>query len=144
MRIYLDTNIYFRPLDDRTQSRIALEAEASLIILETLEQGKLATYGSDILIYELEQANQLKKSYILPFTKFWKSQIQLSDIIIKEAKLFQKKYKLKSRDALHLAFGISSRSKYLLTCDDEFIAKAKEFAKIRVTNPIDFVREEKL
>jgi len=141
MKIYLDTNIYCRPLDDCTQSRIALEAEACLIILQLIESNKLKTLGSDILLYELLQTDKIKQSYVMQFAKFWQSQVHFSNKIVRDAEIIQNKLKLKSRDALHFVSAISDGSQYILTCDDEFIAKTKKFGKIKVVNPIDFVKE---
>lgn len=141
MKIYLDTNIYFRSLDDKRQTRIALEAEASLVILELVINGRLTICGSDILMYEINQANQLKQSYIMPFTKYWQSQIHLSTKIITDAELIQRAFRLKGRDALHLTFAAMTKSKFLLTCDDEFIVKTRKYVKIKVINPLDFIKE---
>ena len=141
MKIYLDTNIYCRPLDDQNQSRIALEAKACIMVLGTIEKGDLLSFGSDILLFELSQTNKIKQSYIMPFTKFWKSRIRLSNKIVREAEIIQNQLKLKSRDSLHLAFAISAKSAYLLTCDDEFLAKTKKYAKIKVINPLDFIKD---
>ena len=77
----------------------------------------------------------------MPFTKFWQSQIHFSDRIVQEAEIIQKKLKLKNRDSLHLASAISAKSQYLLTCDNEFLAKTRGFAKIKVMNPTDFTKE---
>ncbi len=56
----------------------------------------------------------------------------------------------KDKDALHLASAIYGGCKYFITCDDKFIRtvernrKAMEdiIGKIRLYNPIDFLRRE--
>ena len=55
MWVYLDTNIFGRPFDDRSQFRIALEAEACLLILELVKQKKVNCFGSDILRLEISR-----------------------------------------------------------------------------------------
>lgn len=55
MRIYLDTCSINRPLDDKSQVRIALEAEAILTILSACDMGAHTLVTSDILVYEVER-----------------------------------------------------------------------------------------
>lgn len=144
MKIYLDTNIYCRPLDDRMQPRIYLEAEACLFILGKIENQEIKTFGSDILLYELGQADKIKQSYILPFVRFWQSNITLSDEIVRKARNIQKKYHIGSRDAIHLVSAMEAGCRYFLTCDDQLISKCEKFTKIKIINPVDFIKEEKL
>jgi len=66
MIVYLDTNVYCRPLDDRSQPRINLEAEASLNILKAIETGSIKSITSDILKLEVYHADPIKKIYIIP------------------------------------------------------------------------------
>ena len=40
MRIYLDVSCLNRPFDDQTQSRIRLESEAVILILEGIDAGR--------------------------------------------------------------------------------------------------------
>jgi len=49
MRIYLDACSLQRPLDDRTQPRINVEAEAILTILNLVESGDLELLSSEAL-----------------------------------------------------------------------------------------------
>jgi hypothetical protein len=55
MKIYLDTCSLHRPLDSKTQIRIALESEAILGILTLCESGSLELVSSEVLIFEVEQ-----------------------------------------------------------------------------------------
>jgi len=51
MRVYLDACSLQRPLDDRSQPRINIEAEAVLTILRLVESGDLELLSSDALIF---------------------------------------------------------------------------------------------
>ena len=53
MRIYLDTCCLQRPLDDQTQPRIKIEAEAVLAILASVQAGDCSLLNSEALEYEL-------------------------------------------------------------------------------------------
>jgi hypothetical protein len=53
MRIYLDCCSLQRPFDDRSQPRIAVEAEAILVILALCESERLNLISSDALLFEI-------------------------------------------------------------------------------------------
>ena len=52
MKIYFDTCSLQRPLDSKTQTRIALEAEAVLGVLSLCEAGEIDLVSSDVLLFE--------------------------------------------------------------------------------------------
>ena len=58
MMVYLDGCCWNRPFDDQSQSRVRLEAEAVLSILELADARKLEVAGSDIVDDELSQMQQ--------------------------------------------------------------------------------------
>ena len=62
MKIYLDTCIYCRPFDDQSQDRIKKETEAFAELLEIAEMGKIILVSSDVLIDELEEIVDPRKS----------------------------------------------------------------------------------
>jgi len=53
MLIYLDTCCLQRPLDDRSQPRINIEAEAILTILGIIENNRITLVSSEVLEYEI-------------------------------------------------------------------------------------------
>src|ERR1700731_3821557 len=55
MGIYLDACSLQRPLDDRSQPRINVEAEAVLAILELVESGHLELLSSEALVFEVDR-----------------------------------------------------------------------------------------
>ena len=54
-KIYIDVCCWNRPLDDQTQTRVHLEAEAVLAILSEIERGGLQLLHSEVV--ELEISN---------------------------------------------------------------------------------------
>lgn len=50
--IYLDTNVYCRPLDDQSNSRIHQEAQAFLQIVDKAERGRIEIVSSDYVKFE--------------------------------------------------------------------------------------------
>ena len=55
MKVYLDMCSIQRPLDTKTQPRIAVEAEAILGVLTLCEAGQVELMTSDTLVFELER-----------------------------------------------------------------------------------------
>ena len=53
MKIYLDACSLQRPLDNKTQIRVALEAEAVLGVLALCEAGDLDLISSEVLAFEV-------------------------------------------------------------------------------------------
>ncbi len=141
MIVYLDTNIYCRPLDDRSQPRINLEAEACLSILKTIEAGKIKSATSDILKFEIYHADPVKQLYTTPFLSFASKHIEENEELKNTAQTLQRKYRLKSRDALHLASAIKVKAEFFITCDDELIKKTKMIKEIKILSPIEYSKE---
>ena len=59
--IYLDTCSIQRPLDDKSQPRIYLEAEAILAVLKLVESKELELLSSDVLRFEVSQISNLNR-----------------------------------------------------------------------------------
>ena len=66
MKIYLDMCSIQRPLDTKSQPRIAVEAEAILGVLVLCEAGQVELMASDALGFELERnPHPVRKEYAL-------------------------------------------------------------------------------
>ena len=61
MKIYLDTCSIQRPLDNKTQMRIILEADAILGILSFCEGGEVELVSSDFLRFEIERTPNITR-----------------------------------------------------------------------------------
>lgn len=65
MKIYLDNCCLQRPLDDKSQLRIQLEAEAILAILSFCENQEIELVSSDVLEFEKDKNPHLqRKAYV--------------------------------------------------------------------------------
>ena len=143
MRIYLDCCSLQRPFDDKSQPRIAVEAEAVLVILSLCETDHLTLISSDALLFEIGRTpDQNRKEDALAILKIAKESIELSQEIETLARNFEASG-LKPLDALHLAFASVSKVDYFCTCDDKFLKKAKSFERLntKVVFPIELVME---
>jgi len=143
MKIYLDTCSLHRPLDDKTQPRIALEAEAILAILALWEAGKLDVVSSEVLMFELDRnPHPQRKAFVSEILTRAALTIELTDGIAERAYELEKRG-FKALDALHLASAEKSGLDYFCTCDDRLLKKARGQSDLAVTtvSPLDRAQE---
>ena len=142
MKIYLDNCCFNRPFDDQKQLRIKLETEAKLDIQERIVQGKVELAWSYILDFGNE-ANPFEQRKLA--IKDWKVHACVDADETKEilgtAERFER-MGVRSKDALHLACAVAMKCEYFLTTDDQLVKKASGVTKIKVTDPVSFIREE--
>ena len=63
-------------------------------------------------------------------------------VIYRLAQSFQRKARLSSKDAVHLACAAQAPSDYFLTCDDELIKRAQRLSlEMKAMNPVEYIRE---
>lgn len=124
MKIYFDTCVYCRPFDEQSQERIEKETEAFAKILKLAELGKVTIVSSDVLIDELEEIVDPRKSIeVREFITICEEYVVLSEEIIKLAKGIEDKCGITGADALHIAS--SAETKYFITCDDFILLNEK-------------------
>lgn len=141
--MYLDTCSLNRPLDDKTQPRIALEAEAILAVLTLCENGTLSLVSSDILQYEVGRNPHLqRKAYVLEVIARASITVALRDTIEQRAKELERRG-FKALDALHLASAEVEHVDYFCTCDDQLLKRAKLQKDMMVTivSPLELAQE---
>src|SRR5437879_5965808 len=101
MLLYLDMCSLQRPLDDKTQLRVALEAEAVLGILAMCQSGEAQMLSSDALEYEAARnPHPLRKAHTEAVLARAVQIIRLSDEIEQRAQAYNRAG-LKPLDALH-------------------------------------------
>ena len=80
--VYLDACSLQRPLDDRAQPRVNLEAEAVLTILGLIESGDLKLISSDVLEFEVNRnPDSERRGAAKEILKLASEAIQLEDDI---------------------------------------------------------------
>lgn len=141
--IYLDTCSIQRPLDNKSQLRIALEAEAVLGILSLVEAGKANLISSEILLFEINRnSNQIRKEYALEVAAKAKETVSMNPKIEKRSRELVD-LGIHFLDAVHLASAESAHVDYFCTCDDDFLKKAGKISslKIKVVSPLELAEE---
>jgi predicted nucleic acid-binding protein len=143
MKVYLDMCSIQRPLDTKTQPRIAVEAEAILGLLTLCEAGQVELMTSDTLVFELERnPHPVRKEYALKVLTMATVFIHTDDAIQERARAFQAAG-IKPVDALHLASAVGAKAEYFCTCDDRFLkrAKAVDTGQTKVVSPLELIME---
>ncbi len=141
MKIYLDNCCFNRPFDDQTQIRIRLEAEAKLSIQNDIRNGNIQLVWSYILDYEnnknpfLERRIQIAAWHVYAIENV----VENKNVLNVARKLHE--LVIHKMDALHIACAIHAQADYFLTTDDRLLKKAALIQDIRITDPIDFIKE---
>ncbi len=143
MRIYLDVCSLQRPLDDRSQPRVNIEAEAVLTILELVESGHLELLSSEALQFEVDQTPDAdRKASVREILELASHTILLVDEIEAHAESLIKAG-IKPMDALHLASASRAQADYFCTCDDRLLKKCQKLTTIAVAvvSPLQLAAE---
>jgi len=130
-------------MDDKTQLRVALEAEAVLGILLGCESGRVKLVSSDVLLAEINRnPHPHKRACVSSLLTSSTETIALSDAIEARALVLEARG-FKGFDALHIATAEAGHVEYFCTCDDRLIKKAKAQPDVvtKVVSPLELVKE---
>jgi len=143
MKLYLDVCCLNRPFDDQSQTRVRLEAEAVLSILETAQSDQIEILGSDIIDDELSQMpDDERREKVELLLTLASSQISLTSAIEQRATELQK-WNITPLDALHLASAESAQADHFLTTDDNLLRRAKHAGvKVKIENPANWLIQQ--
>ena len=141
MRVYLDNCCYNRPFDEQGQLRVRLETEAKLEIQSQMRLGILEYVWSDMLTGEVMDSSFAdQREQILPWRFGATENVHITEEIEEQAEGYMR-LGLKSADAIHLACAVASGCDWFFTVDRGILKKIDRIGKMRVANPIDFVKE---
>lgn len=143
MTIYLDACSMQRPLDDRGQLRIRLEAEAILSVLDLVEASAITLITSDAAQFETDRnPYPTRQQFAREVMAEASAHIALSEVIERQARMFNQNG-IHPLDALHLASAIDAGVDYFCTCDDAFLTKAKrqETGATTIVDPIELAEQ---
>lgn len=139
-RIYLDTSIYNRPFDDRTQPKIFLETQAVILILQMVEAKLIELVSSSVLEYENSRnPYAIKQRFMNQYLQMAIMRQQVNEPIRQRAEQLEQQG-IKPIDALHVACAEAANSDYFITCDKRLINRCQELAIVTL-NPVDFIVE---
>ena len=142
MKIYLDVCCLNRPFDDQSQTRIRLEAEAVLLILERLQSEEWEWLSSEVVDDEISQTRDVnRRKRVQNLVLHASGSLILTE---KEATrgLELAKMGFGNMDALHLACAESGHVDVFLTTDDKLIRRATRLSQelqVLVANPLHWL-----
>jgi predicted nucleic acid-binding protein len=141
MTVYLDTCSIQRPFDDQSQTRIVLEAEAVLGIIDRVESGEVELLGSEILQLETEEnPNPVGRRFALDVLGLASRQVVVDDEIESVARAYET-LGIQAYDALHLASAVEGGADVFCTTDDA-LYRAGQTAETKgtlVLTPVELI-----
>jgi len=150
-RIYLDTNVYCRPLDDQSDVRIRRETAAFLEIAERASHDGIQILSSDYVRFEIEQIQDLlKRRDVRGFERTLSvTSIKTNHLLRSLARDVTARCGVNALDALHISAACFGEAQFLVTCDDEVLGKrgwieelvAQRGYRLKVRNPIEYLQE---
>jgi hypothetical protein len=139
LRLYLDNCCFNRPFDDQNQLKIKLETEAKLFIQQGILTGKFDLVWSYILEFENNQNRFDDKRSVI---QDWKNIAKIHCIENNEILEFAEGLRalnIRTKDALHIACSVYSKSDYLITVDKQLYNL--RLREINIINPLTFINE---
>jgi len=145
MKLYFDVCCLNRPFDDQTQSRIRMESEAVLLILDRVERGECEMVGSDVANFEIRRIpDPVRRRRVEILFGASAQRVALDDAIVERAAVIER-LGIGGLDALHVACAERGAVDVMLTTDDRLLRAAARGADglgVRVENPVQFLVEE--
>jgi predicted nucleic acid-binding protein len=132
-----------RPLDTKTQPRVAVEAEAILALLTLCEAAQVDLTSSDTLLFELgRNPHAVRKEYALKVLAKATVFVRTDNEVVERSRRFHAEG-MKPLDALHLASAVIAKADYFCTCDDRFLRRAKSMdtEQTKVVSPLELITE---
>ena len=132
-----------RPLDTKSQLRIALEAEAIVNVISLVEAGEIELVFSEAHTFETERnPHPIRKQYAVELAAKATRHMQADDAVSSRTDELTREG-IKPLDALHLASAIEADVHYFCTCDDRLYRKAKrsDTRSTKVVTPLELIEE---
>ena len=139
MRLYLDLCAIQRPLDDQSQLRIRLEAEAVLGIFAASSAGDVSLLASDVHYIETRRnPHPNRRDFVLEVLALATDVLPVSEAVAERARAFSRQ-RITGPDALHLAVAVEAGADYFCTTDDVLLRRAAkvETGVVSVVTPLE-------
>lgn len=141
MRVYFDICAIQRPLDDDSQLRVRLEAEAVVALIELCQTGRLELISS--AAHEIENRQnpfperQAYTSEVLSLTRYRVP----SDSRVVELAATYIQAGLKRLDGFHLAAAVTADAAFFCTTDDHLLQRGKSLntGLTSVVSPLELI-----
>lgn len=140
--IYLDICCFNRPFDDQGQLLVRLQTEAKLDIQQSVREGTLALVWSAVLDLENTANADIERSKAI---EGWKPLAVIDMDMTPQIESLAEEFArmgVKPMDALHVASAIAAGASCLLTTDKQLLKKMSVEPRVRVIDPVDFIRTQ--
>lgn len=143
MKIYLDNCCYNRLLDDRSYSQIYYERNSIMLILELAEQSSIRLVGSEMLVKEMNETQNIYKRSVLQMVYgLCSEEIKINSQILDRAEVIRHMSNIKYKDSIHLACAEAIKADALLTTDRKFMNNCNRIPiYTKVLNPNQWLLE---
>jgi len=146
MKLYLDLCCFGRLFDDPVQPRVKLEAEAVLMILKEIQNGRYDLLSSEVMDMENDANPDIdEQSEIRNLLKLSKRKIVIGNNEMARAQDLVL-MGFGTYDAFHVVSAESGGADYFLSTDDNLLklgAKNKSKLAVDVVNPVEWLRESR-
>jgi predicted nucleic acid-binding protein len=143
MRVYFNTSALSRPFDDLSSTRVRLEAEAVVALVQAVESGSLEWIAREYLAFEVGQDPDRERVHRLGrLMELVTRRVEVSDALLKRARELEHTG-LRGLDALHVASAEAGGAELLVTTDDRMIRTARRASaglRVRVVTPPEAVQ----
>jgi len=131
-----------RPFDDQNQSRVWIETQAVVRILEAFHQGHCAVVNSDALVYENSQnPKPVRRNRVGVLLNSFGRPVARTPAVTKRAMEIHSSG-IPDMDALHLALAEKAGCGHFITCDEALLMRTRQMEiELVVTSPTVFVEE---
>jgi predicted nucleic acid-binding protein len=140
MLIYLDICCFNRPFDNQRQLLVRLQTEAKLYVQDAIREGALSLAWSAVL--DLENAANPDPDR-RDAVDGWKALANVDIETTPRVEAIAEEIVVRGvrpMDALHVASAVAVGANWLLTTDKGLLKKMQGDSRIRVADPIDFIR----
>lgn len=142
MRLYLDTCCLMRPFDDPFQSRIELEADASMEILNAIRSGEHELVISETHKFENDRnPHEDRREYA-------EDVFDIAAVFVSNAETIEyrtiqwEQVGVKHLDACHLASAEAAGVEVFATCDDNLLKRSRRgTSTMRIVSILELYRE---
>ena len=141
MRIYLDNCCFNRPYDNQSQLRIKLETEAKTRIQEYILANRIKLVWSYMLEYENNMNPfEERRDSIEKWQELAEIDLEENNEIKQNANLFIN-IGIRTKDSIHISCAVYAHCDYFLTTDDKILNKSLLVKRIKISDPIEFIKE---
>lgn len=131
MRVYVDTCVWHRPFDGRSDQRVVLEADALITLLDKIQSNEVMLVSSEVLEFEVLRGNwQDERVIIEEGLALAAVVVPLDEAIRRRASEFGA-VGVSAMDSLHLACAEVGAADFFVTCDNRLLRRSSRCSDLR-------------